>query len=325
MFLKNKRYIERPPDGTPVMHYLNIYQLLSMLYRQSICFSSVTIYEDILESTLSKPSYKEVLSHPLWEDNTPVKKDKYYCSRQEHFRNDSPGLIYHPPEAEWENETFSNLIHNLSRHFMYIHCWSTANEENILMWDRYRHQGSSVAIKTTINQIKKAFVCAEPLHIGKIQYKDYDTEHITGFKNYGKKNLLDPDTVEELFYQPIFHKQNIYKSENEVRIVIDFRYMTDIHLKTMCLSEIPFYDKNWGLSEKRHPQWEEDCVYFRTSSNNYVGVPNTWWVKVNLDQLIEHIILSPYVASYTKEGIRGVLHKYSIDPNKVIESSIELG
>lgn len=333
MFMNNKCYIESPPDDMPVMHYLNVYQLLSMLYNECIYFSSVTLYEDTFESTLSKPSYKEVLFHPLWKDNTPVEKDEYYCSRQKFIRDNPPGSIsigitVDPPESAWEDETFSNLIYSLSRHFMYTHCWAIAPEENILMWDRYRYHGSSVAIKSTINRMKKAFADSEqPLHIGKIQYKDYETEHITGFEDYAKRDLSDPDTVEELFYQPVFHKQNIYKSENEVRIVIDFKYMTKKVLKNTYLSCIPFYDKDkyWVIKDRdRHHQWEEDYVYFRISRAEYSGIHKIFQVKVDLDQLIKQIILSPYMVSYAKEGICGVLSKYGLDPNKVIDSSIEL-
>ena len=34
MIVTDKSYIETPPDGTELIHYLNIYQLLSMLHNK---------------------------------------------------------------------------------------------------------------------------------------------------------------------------------------------------------------------------------------------------------------------------------------------------
>ena len=52
MILTDKPYIEMPPDSTPLMHYLNIYQLLSILKSKHLVFSSVPLYKDALEATL---------------------------------------------------------------------------------------------------------------------------------------------------------------------------------------------------------------------------------------------------------------------------------
>ena len=45
MILTDKPYIEVPPDDTPLMHYLNIYQLLSILQREEIALSAVSLYK----------------------------------------------------------------------------------------------------------------------------------------------------------------------------------------------------------------------------------------------------------------------------------------
>ena len=71
-------------------------------------------------------------------------------------------------------------------------------------------------------------------------------------------------------------------------------------------------------------------MYFRISRDEgisrveYSGIHKLFGVKVNLDRLIEQIILSPYMVSYAKKGICGVMSKYGLDQNKVIDSSIEL-
>ena len=76
--------------------------------------------------------------------------------------------------------------------------------------------------------IRNAFAGTEAhLYIGKIEYKDYQTEHTTGFQGYAEKDLSDPETVEELLYLPVFHKEKLYESESEVRIIMSYKYATE--------------------------------------------------------------------------------------------------
>ena len=79
VILKDKSYIKTPPDDTPLMHYINIHQLLSILRDKQLTLSTVASYEDSSEATLSAPSYNEVSEHLLWKDNTPVQKDEDYA------------------------------------------------------------------------------------------------------------------------------------------------------------------------------------------------------------------------------------------------------
>ena len=211
-------YIVTPSDDTQLMHYLNIYQLLSMLKTSKCVFSPVSLYEDPAEATLSVPSYNEVCEHLLWQDPTPVLQDEYYDKHQNIMSLASEVLYSYTPNLHVD--TFEYLMSSFVRHFMLTHCWSAASTENILMWDRYRHQNATLAIKTTISAMKNAFYTSNKLlYIGEIQYKDYNTEHINKFDKFSNENLSDPVIIEELFYQPILHKQKLYEAENEVRVL----------------------------------------------------------------------------------------------------------
>ena len=75
MILKDKPYIKTPNSNTPLIHYLNIYQLLSILKYKKLFLSTVGSYNDREEATLTLPSYEKVKQHLLWEDNTPIKKE----------------------------------------------------------------------------------------------------------------------------------------------------------------------------------------------------------------------------------------------------------
>ena len=112
MILTDKSYIEIPPGCTPLMHYLNIYQLLSILKSKNLVFSSVSLYNDASEATLTSPSYKEVSKYLLWEDNTPVKKDEGYAFRKKHGQHQSDESRY--------IDTFAYLISSSLSH---LNCW----------------------------------------------------------------------------------------------------------------------------------------------------------------------------------------------------------
>ena len=319
-------YIETPSDDTQLMHYLNIYQLLSILKTRKCVFSPVSLYEDPVEATLSKPSYNEICKHLLWQDPTPVLQDEYYDKHQLMMSYASEILYSYKPNLHLD--TFEYLMSSFVRHFMLTHCWSAASTENILMWDRYRHQNATLAIKTTIGAMKNAFYTSNNLlYIGKIQYKDYDTEHINKFDKFSNENLSDPEIIEELFYQPILHKQKLYEAENEVRIIMSYRYITAQIWGRPMLNDIPFYNKELGVIVDPHSQKEvltsEGRLVVRTPNNSY-ELERRKQVSVDPKLLIENIILSPYTESYALPLIQDAVKQYGIDPNKVVESSINL-
>ena len=80
MILTDKPYIEIPPDSTPQMHYLNIYQLLSILKSKQLIFSSVSLYQDALEATLTSPSYDEVKIPAMGRQDTSAKRRRLRIS-----------------------------------------------------------------------------------------------------------------------------------------------------------------------------------------------------------------------------------------------------
>ena len=302
-------------------------------------FIPVAFYRDALESNLSLPSLREVNNHLLWKDNSPVKKDENFIRSKEEatYAGDDETKQFlrkhYWDDKLWRIHSFEHLIYSFSRHFMFTHCWSIYNTESILMWDRYRHQDSTIAIRTTVGNVKDAFSeSKEELYIGKIKYKNYDEEHITGFEGFSDKNLSDPNIIEELFYQPIFHKQDLYNNENEVRIVISYKYSTELILGKTYLTDIPFFDHDWGFHGNPEPRMggylrhgkEMFITEFTNYDEKYRWVPSKKSVNININKLINQIILSPYTPTYALSLMRDLAKKYSIDPDKVDYSLIQL-
>lgn len=338
MIVTDKCYIKTPPDCTELIHYLSIYQLLSMLQNEQIVFIPVAFYRDAMESTLSLPSLREVKKHLLWKDNSPVRKDENFIRIKERatYEGDDKTKQFLRKDYwddTWRIHSFGHLIYRFSRHFMFTHCWSIYDTESILMWDRYRHQDSAIAIRTTVGKVRDAFRNSEEeLYIGKIKYRNYEKKHITGFQGFSDKNLSDPNIIEELFYQPIFHKQDLYDAENEVRIVISYKYATESIIGKTYLTDIPFFDHSWGFHGNPEPRMggfrRDGTEMFITDSTNdnekYRWVRSTFPVNIKIDTLIDQIILSPYTAPYALSLMKDLVKKYSIDPGKVNDSLIQL-
>ena len=56
--------------------------------------------------------------------------------------------------------------------------------------------------------------------------------------------------------------------------------------------------------------------------DDFMDVHRRVLVKVDVDELIEKIILSPYIEPYALSLIQDMVNQYDIDPNKVVNSSI---
>ena len=241
MILDDKPYIKTPLNNAPLMHYLGLTQFISILARKTLMFSTSQLYKDQLEGALTDLSYKETLKNLLWEDNTPVKKDDSYFNYKEEFVNTKIYEMERERSGFWV-DSFAYLIQEFVRYFMFTHCWALSDDESILMWDRYKFHKPTLAIKTTLERIGNAIKKA-PVYIGKINYVDYQNEHIIGYERFTEKNLTDKETIKELFYQPFLHKQKCYKNENEVRLIIAYEAVTKLLTGRTYITDIPFYNK----------------------------------------------------------------------------------
>lgn len=326
MILYDKPYIKTPKNNVSLMHYLGLTQFISILESKSLIFSTSLLYQDKREGFITIPSHEATLKNVLWEDNTPLRKDDHFFDYKkiyEPYKNDENGV--------WDS--FAYLIINMVRYFMFMHCWSLSDEENILMWDRYKFHKPALGIKTTIERIGNA-IETERVYIGEINYVDHQKEHIVGYEGFSEKNLTDKETIEELFYQPFFHKQKCYKSENEVRLIISYEDITKSLTGETYITDIPYYDESFGFEQNYPRNYPNDRPFddpyipphkfFANRNKKYAKIPPQIPVKVDTDELIEEIIISPYAESYDLNVVRSIAEKYEFDSNRIVNSPIDI-
>ena len=305
---------------------MSIEKFMAMLYNQSLYFPNISSFSDKKEGTLSEKSKKEVYkTNLLDEENTPIKQDdefqqmKAYIEDAKQFHTDQAGKKYFQDHLN-SRHSFETLLQLFSNHLMFCNSWFLKPDESYVMWAGYGDNvnPTSVAIQTTIgNFIRSIDSTSYQIHIGAIQYKNYDTDNIKGYEKFPSIDLNNRDNVLELFYAPVLHKRNIYQEENEVRAIISFETICDEYLDRIYTSKIPFY------SDKLFRK-QDDPLYDRYPTNIMKDIPQEGIPlnNINLETLLERIVVSPNVTDYFYNPFRDIVDQFGIDPNIVSRSKI---
>ena len=88
--------------------------------------------------------------------------------------------------------------------FTLVNCWHESSHESEAMWKLYASASGGLAIKTRFDSFVNSFITEDTIHIGKVQYIDYDND------------LIPEDDP----LSPYLHKRKSFEHENEVRAII---------------------------------------------------------------------------------------------------------
>ena len=102
-----------------------------------------------------------------------------------------------------------------------ISCWHEGLSESDAMWRVFVEGSNGVALKTTFASLSQCFRCEEDILIGRVAYKDYDTEVIS---------------LQNILY-PFFNKRSAFSHECEVRALT-----TDIDLNGTPVAVGAYYE-----------------------------------------------------------------------------------
>lgn len=102
-----------------------------------------------------------------------------------------------------------------------ISCWHEGVSESDAMWRVFVEGNNGVALRTTFASLSQSFRCEEDVLIGRVAYKDYDTDVIS------LQNALFP----------FFHKRKAFSHEYEVRALT-----TDLEVKREPVAMGTYYE-----------------------------------------------------------------------------------
>lgn len=110
----------------------------------------------------------------------------------------------HTPDLSEEDIVKYGFAMQQLRRFTLITCWHESIHESEAMWKLYASANGGIAIKSNLQDFVSSFKTNEQIHIGGVQYVDYDND------------LIPEDDL----LSPYLHKRNSFIHENEVRAII---------------------------------------------------------------------------------------------------------
>ena len=172
--MEQRKVILNPPDPDSfIWRYFPLDKFISLITSGQLFFAKASSFEDPFEGDYGKAAKQKI-------------RDKY---------GDGQYLR--------DFKTFEFL-----REYTYISCWHENQHESDAMWKLY---GNAIAVKAKFSSIHKLLDWseAEIKQSGRVNYIDYDTEHV---------NV-------ESSYLPYFFKRLSFAHEREVRFLIqEHRY-----------------------------------------------------------------------------------------------------
>lgn len=90
------------------------------------------------------------------------------------------------------------------RRTSFVNCWHMSEYETELLWSRYSFMDGGIAIQSTFERLKSCLNIPYAVYIGKIKYKDWDTE---------------PSASDNIMNTIVIKRKN-YQDERELRAAI---------------------------------------------------------------------------------------------------------
>ena len=318
---------ETPGDDTIIWKYTPIEQLLSSLNGNSLYFTNPSRFEDKREGSYPAETHETLQDYiNLLDEKLPIKKSDMY----EFYRETSKDDSYNPLGRTFR-DVMPYLIHieNLTQemsNFIFCNCWAVSKKENATHWWRYGGSPTTVAIMSTIGRLKKALLSRGGIHIGNINYIDYNSEHTYNYEKIIESGFKDKDSLIDLVYSLHLNKDDRYKDESEVRCILSYKDVGAYIEAMIPNKDAPLY-KNFypyiqsltNLDEipifEADTDWKTLTEYTRFSIN---GIP----IDIDLKHLIEKIVTSPKAEPYLQKTLQQTVEKYGLENNIVEKSSI---
>jgi hypothetical protein len=161
-----------PEDDVVIWRYMDLPQFLVLLEQRSIYFA-------LKDKLLDK-----------WEFAIPRQMELSIAS---HFGPTMSGDFISLSQALTEG--------------IGVSCWHENMSESIAMWSLYTHDGSGIAIQTSIGNLKMSLRDSpQDIHIGRVRYEDHD---------FDSSQILPRSEVTPI--RNVLQKRRCFEHENEVR------------------------------------------------------------------------------------------------------------
>ena len=236
--------ITTPPDDTVLWRYLSFVRFMELIEGKKLWFSRVDKFEDPLEGTHTDA---------------------------EIFKSWEPGLSGQPPSSDLPSDK-QEFVVGLAPLMHYVSCWREGEDESMAMWDVYGKGEGTVAIQSTVGQLKESLAPEpRPIILGRVNYVHWHLEK-SGLK-------IDPISI-------CFRKDQSYKHEAEVRAAI-----LDPENPTIAFGQSKKGDSMSDVKAKITPGIE---------------------VGFDPAKYVNHIVVGPKEHSRTQDLVEAILKRYGL-------------
>lgn len=172
-----------PSDDAVLWRYMDLGRLLSLVQTSSLFFSPIANFADPFEGSISRATLIAANdgqdpwgTRELSEDSTQWPKDDY----------------------DFALKTIQN-----ARKIVLASCWHVNPDESAAMWDLYARGNKGVALCTTFSKLRESLSHYDDMHLGMVQYIDYDQFVMHDGNAFGIA----------------FYKRPSFRHEQELRVV----------------------------------------------------------------------------------------------------------
>lgn len=176
----------------------------------------------------------------------------------------------------------SGRLSEIERNRYLINCWHLNDDESYAMWELYVRAGDGIALQSTFARLKRAFAFTDQdVYMGKVRYIDYQREKV----------LPNNSSV-----APVFYKRKSFEHERELR----------------CVTAVDIEEET-GIRQAVHKVDNEGRVFNEEGQQINARSPFGKQVRVNLEQLIENIYVSPTSQAWFKDLVVTLLKRYDFE------------
>ena len=171
-----RKFHNPPPPDAILWRYMDFTKFIALLEKGELFFARSDKLNDPFEGSFPKKNTKAryVNLHPEFKEAI----------------SSLPSLM----SAFWMQ----------LKRFTLVSCWHKSNYESEAMWKLYASTNGGLAIKTRFDSFVRSFITEEKIHIGQVQYVDYDND------------LIPEDDP----LSPYLHKRKSFEHEQEVRAIV---------------------------------------------------------------------------------------------------------
>ena len=144
------------------------------------------------------------------------------------------------------------------------------------MWRLYASANGGIAVKTNFDAFGRSFLTNEQIHIGAVQYVDYNNDQIP----------------EDDLLSPYLYKRQSFKHEQEVRAIVQYL--------PSGLGRNELKDSIRNIPENEINQWPDICN---------IGLD----YDIDLNLLIQEVVVSPFTPEWLLDLVEKVTKRYALE------------